>query len=174
ETQIRLLAKKENFSVVSVGESFRAFQKKGGNLNQAVARAYRVGSLEPMWLASYFMMEGFLKVSDKKGIIFDGAGRTLSEAKLFNDVANWCKRPYVVIYLRISNEEAMERQISRGRSDSNSLTKVHARLKEFEKHTTSACAFFKKNEKLITVQAEGSIQAIHEQIIRELHRIKKH
>lgn len=172
ETQISLLSKKIDCTVVSIGESFRIFQKKKGELNQAVELAYTSGSLEPIWLASYFMMAGFLKVSDKKSLIFDGAGRTLSEARLFHDVAQWCKRAYVVIYLDISDKEAIERQIGRGRSDSNSVAKVRARLKEFENHTKFACVFFKKHKKIITIPAEGSIQEIHDQILQELRRIK--
>lgn len=173
ETQIRLLAKQTGFTIVSIGESFRRFQKKRGKLGRAVMRAYATGSLEPTWLASHFMTAGFLAVSDTDGIILDGAGRTLPEAKLFDEITRWLARRYVVIYLNISDREAVARQVGRARSDSDSKAKIRARLKEFEQHTKPACDFFRRKNVLIDLPAEGSIWSIHTRIISELEMASK-
>ena len=170
ETQIRLLKKRTGFKIISIGRCFRIFQKKSGKLAKAVRHAYKTGSLEPSWLADYCMSSGFVETNDRTGIIFDGAGRTLLEAKLFDKLSHWSDRKYAVMYLDITDKEAMQRQLDRKRNDSDSKKKIRVRLIEFTRHTKPAVKYFKQKRVLIPIPAEGAIEKIHAHILRKLKK----
>lgn len=164
ETQAELLAQKTGFSVFSTGRRFREIRKEETNLGERVRETLDKGLLLPAWLASYLFQEVILKTDPAEGLIFEGTGRALSEAELFHNVAEWLGRPYVVLNLAISDDEAVLRQVARGRADSDTEEKVRVRLREYEKHTAPVMNFFKKQGVLTDVDGERSIEAIHEDV----------
>lgn len=166
ETQAELLAQKTGFTVFSTGKKFREIREEKTGLGLRIKETVDKGLLLPAWLASYLFQEVILKTDPEEGLIFEGTGRALSEAELFHNVADWLGRPYAVLNLAISDDEAVHRQVGRGRADSNTEEKVRIRLGEYEKHTAPVIDFFKKKEVLITVDGERSIEAIHQDIAR--------
>jgi len=164
ETQADLLAHKTGFQVFSTGQRFREIREENTNLGSRVRESVDKGLLLPAWLASYLFQEVILKTAPEDGLIFEGTGRALSEAELFHDVASWLARPYAVLNLVISDNEAVKRQVGRGRSDSNTEEKVRVRLGEYEKHTAPVIDFFEKKKVLINVDGERSVEEIHNDI----------
>ena len=164
ETQAKRLAEKTGFTVFSTGERFREIRKDDTNLGVRVRETLDQGKLLPHWLASYLFQETILHVPLDHGLIFEGTGRALSEAELFDEVAGWLGRPYRVVNLRISDEVAVNRQVGRGRADSDTEEKVRVRLNEYEKHTAPVIEFFKQRGVLIDIDGERSIDEIQKEI----------
>jgi adenylate kinase len=164
ETQARLLAEETGFKVFSTGDRFREIRKEDTNLGTRVRETLDQGRLLPHWLASYLFQEAILHVPLSQGLIFEGTGRALSEAELFDEVALWLGRSYRVINLTISDDEAVKRQIGRGRADSDTEEKVRVRLAEYEKHTAPVIDFFKKKGVLIDIDGKRPIDEIQKEI----------
>lgn len=164
ETQAKLLAEKMGFTVFSTGVRFREIREEDTNLGHRVRETVDQGLLLPAWLASYLFQEAMLRVPLEQGLIFEGTGRALSEAKLFDEVAVWLGRPYRVLNLRISDNEAIKRQVGRGRHDSDTEEKVRVRLAEYETHTAPVIDFFRGNGTLIDVDGERSVEEIQKEI----------
>lgn len=166
ETQAELLAEKLGYRVFSTGKRFRELREGTGPLSEKVRETYDKSMLLPAWLASYLFQEAILHLKKEDGIIFEGTGRRVDEARLFHEVATWLGREYKVINLDISDDEAVRRQVGRGREDSNTEEKVRVRLNEYEKHTEPVISFFREQNVLIDVSGERPIPAIHEDIAK--------
>ncbi len=168
ETQAELLAKKTGFEIFSTGREFRRLKEESSPLGMHVRETYEKGLLMPAWLASYLFQSALLHKRDEEGVIFEGTGRRLTEAELFHEVATWLGRSYAVVNLDISDDEAVKRQVGRGRADSNTEEKVRTRLKEYDDHTAPVIDFFKKQKVLIEVRGEGTIEQIHADVLSRL------
>ncbi len=168
ETQATLLAEKTGFEIFSTGSKFRELREEKSALGERVRETVDKGLLLPHWLASYLFQTSLLHVGKDAGIIYEGTGRRLPEAELFDEVATWLKRPYRVINLHIGDEEAIKRQVGRGRADSDSEEKVRVRLAEYDQHTAPVIDFFEEKGVLLEVQGERPVEVIHEDIIKIL------
>lgn len=164
ETQAKILSEKTGFSIFSAGNRFREIRALDNNLGNRVRETLDQGKLLPAWLASYLFQEAILHLPLTEGIILEGTGRALSEAELFDEVAAWLGRSYRVINLRISDEEAVKRQLGRGRHDSNTEEKIRVRLAEYEKHTAPVIEFFEKKGVLIDIDGGRSVDEIQKEI----------
>lgn len=165
ETQAELLATKTGFKVFSAGRRFRELKEGTGPLAEKIRETLDRGYLLPAWLAAYSFQEVILHIGKDDGIIMEGTGRKIDEAKLFHEVATWLGREYKVINLDISDDEAVKRQVGRGRADSNTEEKVRVRLNEYEKHTEPVISFFREQGVLIDVPGERLVEEIHADIL---------
>ncbi len=172
ETQARLLASKTGYHIFSSGERFRELREHRDSLGQRVKEYYDAGKLMPAWFAEFLFEEALFKLSPDTGIIFEGTGRKLEEAQLFDEVAAWLGRTYVVVYLDISEEEAMKRQLlraqSKNRPESDSEEKIRMRFEEYNMNTALALTFFKGKGLVIDVSGERSVEEIHADICMKL------
>ncbi|MEK9177010.1 MAG: nucleoside monophosphate kinase [Patescibacteria group bacterium] len=165
ETQAELLATKIGFEVFSTGREFRKLKDQGTPLGTHVRETYEKGLLLPAWLASYLFESVILHKRDNEGVIFEGTGRRLPEAELFHEIATWLGRPYTVVNLDISDDEAVKRQVGRGRADSDTEEKVRVRLKEYDDHTAPVIEFFKRQNVLLNIPGERTIEEMHADIV---------
>lgn len=168
ETQAELLAKKIGFEIFSTGREFRKLKEDVSPLGVHVRETYEKGLLLPAWLASYLFQTAILHKRDEDGLIFEGTGRRLPEAELFHEVATWLGREYRVVNLDISDDEAVRRQVGRGRADSDTEEKVRVRLAEYDAHTAPVIEFFRKQGVLVNVSGERSIEEIHADVSAKL------
>jgi adenylate kinase len=172
ETQADLLSKKTGFAVFSTGKKFRELRENTDALGQNVREAYDTAKLLPVWFAEYLFEDALFKLHNDEGIIFEGTGRARDEAELFDEVAHWLGREYCVVYLDLPEEEARRRQMERAkvqnRTDSNTEAKITTRFEEYNLHTAKALEFFREKGVVIEVPAEGTIEAIHADIIAKL------
>ncbi len=164
ETQARRLAEDTGFHLFSTGERFRELREHRDALGARVKEVYDTGRLMPTWFAEYLFEDALLRLPYGTGVIFEGTGRWRGEAELFDEVATWLGRKYLVIHLDVSEEEALRRQLARAktqdRPDSNSEEKVRIRFREFNEHTRKAIEFFEQKGKMIRVDGEQAPDAI--------------
>ena len=169
ETQARLMAEKTGFHVMSTGEKFRELRQHRDSLGEHIRTEYDAGRLIPDWFADYLSIEAIIHLSSEAGVIFEGSGRTVEQAKLFHDVTGWLGRPYRVINLDITEDVARHRQIERAkvtsRPDSDDEDKIKIRFEAYNKHTAPAIEFFRTKGGVIDIDGEGTIDEIHDRIM---------
>ena len=172
ETQANLLAEKTGFTVFSTGKKFRELRERTDALGMHVKEAYDTAKLLPVWFAEYLFEDALFNLGADDGIIFEGTGRALTEAELFHEVTTWLGRPYTVINLDLDETEARRRQVERAlvqsRPDSNTEAKITTRFNEYNAHTAKALEFFREKGVVVDVPAEGTVEAIHRDIVSKL------
>lgn len=168
ETQAHLLAEKTGFSILSTGEKFRELREHRNALGEHVRKEYDAGHLLPDWFADYLFEEAILNLPPESGIIFEGSGRSKDQAAVVHMVCQWLNRPYVVVYLDISDDEAVKRMMGRGRADSNTEEKIRTRLAAFAQTTTPALDYYRANGVLVEIPGERTIEEIHRDIVSRL------
>ena len=134
-TQAALLEKENGFGTFSSGARFREIAATGTTLGKRVGEVIDSGVFMPHWFATYVFQEKVFNTSSQDGIIFDGVARKPEEALLFHEVMSWVDRPYLVIYLKVSEESVRGRLVLRkeeqGRDD-DSEEGVTSRLSQFD------------------------------------------
>ncbi len=187
----------ENFKLdhISTGDLFRNEIKNDGPLASKIKELMVNGQLIPdditNELASNAIMDSFKK-SD--GFILDGYPRTIAQAEFLTKICNIDK----VFYLNISSDLLVKRIVGRRicpqcatnyniyfskpkvegicdkcnspltqRKDDNEETLV-SRIREYETKTAPLVDFYKKEGKLITVDASQDINEVYNTIKSEL------
>lgn len=168
--QAELLSKKTGFKIFSSGEKFRELRAKDNWLAKRIKEDYDKGLLMPHWFASFIFEEALLNLSDDEGLIFEGTGRKIPEAELFNEVALWLRREYIVFDIKVSNEEVINRSLKRGRADGldADVDKIKVRLEEYKKFTEPAITYFKNLGKVVEINGEQPIDAVHNDIVKAI------
>ena len=111
--QSKFLSKETGFNIVSSGKRFREIASHDTIIGHKVKDVIDNGLLMPHWFASYIFLDTTIHLENKGGAIFDGAARKKPEAELFHDVMTWLERPYMAIYINVSDEVAIERIMKR-------------------------------------------------------------
>ncbi len=170
-TQARLLAQKLGGDIYSSGNRLREMAKGHGYVADKVKKVIDEGGLLPAWFSSHMFVEVLLGLGKDDNVVFEGACRRLPEAQAFAETAAWLERPYQAIHLSISDAE-VERRIAlrkgiQGRADDASDTVEH-RIKEYKDNTMPAIEFFRTEGKLIEINGEQTIEAVHADILKAL------
>ena len=94
------------------------------------------GLLMPYWFATYLFLKELFALPEDTSAIFEGFNRKMSEAELNTEALAWLKRPFLVVHLKVSDEEIIHRielrKRSEGRADDSA---VDERLKEYRTYT---------------------------------------
>ena len=109
-------------------------------------------------------------MSSNKHLIADGYPRTLVQSKNFEEMIKFYKRENIkIIYIELSKEEAMKRNLLRGRND-DTKEGIEKRFDEYVNNVIPAMDYFKgKTDYMIyTINGEQSVEAVHKDIIKAL------
>ena len=170
-TQTALLQEKNNYDSFSSGQRFREIAASDTSLGMRVKDVIDSGMFMPHWFATYVFQDKVFNTSSRVGIIFDGVARKEPEAQLFHDVMSWVKRPYLVIYLKVSEGSVRGRlgirKETEGRADDNEEG-ITNRLNQFNGETRKSIEFFKKKGNLLEIDGEGTPEEIHQVILNAL------
>lgn len=170
-TQAQLLAEKSSFRVFGASDHLRKFAAAHPQAGDRILDDINHGVLVPHWIMSSLWIMEMMDLGQHDGIIFDGAVRKEEEAKLFHDVMTWLHRPYIVVYLKVSDEELRKRLElradieARADDDGDVITK---RLEEYTKNTQPSLDFFKTHGTLLEIDGERTIEAIHDDLMQQL------
>jgi adenylate kinase len=115
---------------------------------------------------------------DVAGFLFDGFPRTAIQAQELDDLLakkNTCID--VMLALEVSEEELIKRLVKRGqisgRSDDSNEMIIRARLIEYHKKTASVADHYQKENKVVMVRGEGTIEDIFNRLTDEIDRLMK-
>ena len=176
-TQIALLMeylkKKDNKDIVFAGTG-DGFRKLIGLENQTaslVKEYVSKGELVPDFLTNAIFLNILVSsLSKEKHLIADGYPRTVVQAESFEAMIKFYKRDNIkIIYIEISEEEAVKRNLKRGRADDVEEA-LRRRLNEYKNNVAPAMNYFKDKDgyEILTVNGEQSVERVQSDILKVL------
>lgn len=164
-TQAALLSEATGFKVTASGDLFRALMKEETEVGRKMKSEVEQGLLAPDWFAMYLFQKSVLNLPSSEGVIFDGFGRKVPEAKVVVEVLNWLGRPFKAVHVKVSDAEIIERLGKRaavsGRADDHAVEK---RLEEYRFYTDPSIEVFREAGALVEVNGEGEVATIQSDI----------
>jgi len=174
-TQALKLVEKYKLIHLSTGDIFRA-NIKGGTELGVLAKSYmEKGELVPNEVTIKMLESEVNKQSNPKGFIFDGFPRTTAQAQALDKFLSGKSISISrTLALEVDEEELTKRIILRGkesgRVDDQNEEIVRNRVKEYNNKTAPLKDFYKKKNKLRTVNGIGSIDDIFEKLCSEIEK----
>ncbi len=154
-TQGKRIAAARGWTHFSTGEQFRVMREEDSILGARVKEIYDRGGLLPDWFATYLFEKAILNIGQEAGIVCEGYPRSVQQAHMFEEIAVWINRPYVVIDLEVSDEIVTERMLKRAevenRPDSSTVEQIQGRLATYNEHTKPVLDFFRAQNKLVVI-----------------------
>ena len=173
-TQVALLqtflSSKDKTPILHVesGPMFRDFIFGEEFTNKRSREIYDSDDLQPSFLGCFMWSKALVdKATGGQHIIFDGAARTLVEAKVLETVFEFYGiTKSFVINLEVSRDWSEKRLLARGRADDASLEKIDKRLNWFEEDTLKAIDYYEKSSdyEYVKIDGEQAIEKVHESI----------
>lgn len=149
-TQGKLLARFLGLPYVSTGDVFRGL---GGEIKQILDQ----GKLIDDQTTSKIVEEKLKGEEYRNGFIFDGYPRTMEQIKLFDPGFD------KVIYLFLSDAEAIKRLLARGRED-DTEDAIAERLRNYHLQTDPVLDYYRQKGTLQKIDGLGSIEEIRRRI----------
>jgi adenylate kinase len=154
------------------GNVFRTLIESGSYVGTLIKDSITRGELQPNFLTNTIFTEILIKELDKdKHLIADGYPRTIVQAENFEQMVKFFERKDVkIIYIELSKDEAMKRNLLRGRHD-DTKEGLARRFKEYEDNVVPAMNYLKDKPgfSVYTINGEQSIEAVHQDIIKALN-----
>jgi adenylate kinase len=176
-TQIKLLqeylSKKDGREQVYAypGGEYRKLIDSGNYTSQLVKDSYNRGELQPDFLTNSIFVNIILaSISPDKHILVDGYPRTLAQSAEFEKIMKYYGRKSVkIIYIEISEAEAMKRNLARGRSD-DTEEGIKRRFEEYKNNVIPSMKYFdgKPGYEFYKINGEQTIEKVHQDIMSAL------
>jgi adenylate kinase len=176
-TQVKLLMdvlkKQDSKDIIYAypGEEYRTMIASGNQTGQIVSAAYNRGELQPDFLTisivNHILMSS---ITESKHVIADGYPRTVVQSEAFETIMKYYGRTDIkIIYIELGKEEAMKRNLLRGRSD-DTKEGIAKRFDEYMNNVIPAMNYFKdkKDYTFFSINGEQSVEAVHKDILRAL------
>ncbi len=154
------------------GNEYRRLVEEQNFTGQLIKESMERGHLQPDFLTDS-IVTNILAVALKpeKHLIFDGYPRTLVQSETLDAQVKFFKREDVkIVYIELSKEEAMKRNLARGRAD-DTKEGIEKRFDEYVNKVVPSMNYFKdkKGYSIYTVNGEQSILDVHKDIIKALN-----
>lgn len=156
---------------LETGEKLREFIKEENYSAKLTKEVLETGGLMPafmpIWLWTSFLVKNF---TGDEHIILDGLCRRKYEAPILDTALKFYKRENAsIIIIDTSNEWSIARALERGRSDDD-ISEIKKRLEWYDDEVVSAINLLKAEPgyKVIHVNGEQTIEAVHAEIIQKL------
>lgn len=163
-TQGNLLSRKLEIPYLSTGHIFRELAKEKTKIGRYIKEIMNAGYLIPD-KKTVEIVDKYLKRPEyQRGYIIDGFPRTIAQAEFFKNGAD------KVIYLKVSDEEALKRITFRngeGREDETPAA-IKKRIELFHKLTKPVLDFYQRRGILVEIDGERTIEEINKDIMVKL------
>lgn len=151
-TQARLLTERlqreGHTHFIETGQLLRDYAHHAGTFGaQRIRETIDSGNLVPQAVSSHMWSGILLKsVGEHDNVVFDGAARSVDEARLFNGMLQWLGRPYDIFILEVDPKTALERALARTGAKRADDTEegMKNRLAWFREKTMPAIDFMKE------------------------------
>lgn len=173
EFLIDFLKKKDAKEIVYVypGGEYRKMIESGSYTGNLVKDSLQAGNLQPDFLTtSIFTNILISSLTADKHFISDGYPRTISQAESFEAMVKFYDRKDVkIIYIEISKEEALRRNLARGRKD-DTREGIEKRFEEYTNNVIPAMNYFKDKAgyTFYKINGEQSREDVFRDIIKAL------
>ena len=178
-TQARLLSGKLNRPLIVVSDLLRERARDDpGEIGQACRDVFANHTYLDPSLVGRIVTDRLSQDDTSGGFVLDGGNRTVEETEHFPQTlesANRQEMKIVILSLRLSGWESMERLIGRGRED-DTVEGALSRLGRFYNRLGERASVMRRNWEFIQVDARGSdednkeksMQEVNERIIKRL------
>ena len=178
-TQALKLKLKYGLIHVSTGDIFRSEIAAQSILGDELKSFMDRGRLVPDDL-TFRILNSYLdnnRLMQTQGILFDGFPRTLVQAEILDQNLNERNEPLdVVLSLIVNEDEVVQRILKRGltsgRPDDNDESIIRKRMQVYRDQTLPLAAYYRKQNKYIELNGEGTIEEVFESLCTEIDRIK--
>lgn len=157
-TQAKLLSEFLKIPVISTGDIFRELAQA----DEMIRGILEKGKLVENWTTTQVVRERVKQSDCKNGFILDGYPRNLEQIKLFDPGFD------KVIYLKLSDEQAIKRLLARGRDDDTEES-ISKRLKTYHEQTDPMLDYYRRAGLLNEVDSQGTIEQVEQRIRDQLN-----
>jgi adenylate kinase len=157
-TQGKLLAEYLKIPYISTGDIFREMAP----VNEMIRGILGKGELIDDWTTIQVVRERVKKPDCKNGFILDGYPRNLAQLRLFDPGFD------KVIYLKLSDEQALKRLLARGRED-DTKESIAKRLKTYHEQADSMLDYYRRQSSLSEVDGQETIEEIQQRVRDQLN-----
>ena len=174
----------------------RLLASESSPLGQKVKSIIEAGRLVPNEVVMEIIEDFMKKIPHASKIVFDGIPRQTEQAETFDALMQNHHRDFRGILFELSREKAEQRLLKRRmctvcktiypadfekencekcggalavRKDDN-LESIRIRLDLFEQETIPVVERYKKKDRMISINADQSIEAVNEEFLNKLHQ----
>lgn len=176
-TQVKLLMeylkKKDDREIVYAypGDEYRRLIELGNFTGKLIKESVGRGELQPGFLSDAIVANILItSLTPDKHLIADGYPREVTQSESFEKILRFYQRGDVkIIYIELSKEEAMKRNLLRGRHD-DTKEGIEKRFDEYVNKVIPAMNYFKSKDgyTIYTINGEQSVENVHKEIISAL------
>lgn len=132
---------------IETGDYFRKYIKEPGSTWDRARKVIEIGGRQPDFLAVWMWATAFIEnFRGNEHIVFDGAPRALTEAKILDTALPFYNRINpAVVFLNVSQVWAEDKLRGRGRTDDLNPEVVARRLAFFIKDVVPAIEYYQSN-----------------------------
>ena len=174
EFLMNFLKKRDNLECVqiSLGNEYRKLIESGGYAGTLVKDSVTRGVLQPGFLTDAIFANVLISsLTPVKHLMTDGYPRTIEQSESFEKMMKFFKRDEIkIIYIKISEEEAIKRNLLRGRHD-DTKEGIAKRFDEYVNNVVPSMNYFKDKTgyTIYTINSEQSREDVFKDIIKALN-----
>lgn len=175
-TQATILKEKYGLIHISTGDLFRNHIKNETHLGKLAQSYMNQGELVPDQVTINMLQEEIENTPNAKGFIFDGFPRTISQAEALDKfLISKGMSVEATLALDAEDEVLIQRLIERGkvsgRTDDQDEEKIRNRFVEYNQKTEPLIDFYRKQNKLHTINGIGTIEEITQRLSHEIDQL---
>jgi adenylate kinase family enzyme len=156
---------------IETGAAFRDFAKKDNFTAQLVKKSLDSGSLLPEFLPVWIWTQFFVdNVRENEHILLDGLARRPDEVPILAKALEFYERAQPqIIFLQLTDEEATERLLGRGRSDDD-MAEIKKRLTWFNENVIPAVHAWRNFPEVVVheISSTPPIEEVHQSVLKTL------
>lgn len=161
-TQGNLLSEKFGVPYLSTGHIFRKLAQEKTKIGRYIKETMGAGFLIPDDKTIEIANKYLSRPEYKDGYILDGFPRTVGQAESFKEKVD------KVVYLKVSDEEALRRLTGQGDRPDNTTEAIQKRIEQFHELTEPVIHYYKDKGILIEVDGEKPIEEVYASIMSNL------
>lgn len=168
-TQAQILAQKFSLEIFEMGAQLRSVKERGDDFANQVKAIVDTGGYVPDWMIEIVFKNYFENHSHDR-MLFDGVPRTLQQSSIFDKVINEQEFPKPwVLHINLSKETSLKRLLARARED-DTVKIIENRLKNHHELTEPVIEKYRRENRVISINGEPSVQEVTKQIFSELDK----
>lgn len=160
-TQGKLLAEKLKVPYISTGDIFRRMATKDTQEGRTIRKILASGNLIDDQATGAVVRRRLQEADTQAGFVIDGYPRNLNQVEIFDPGFD------LVIYLSLTDTEAVERLMQRGRED-DTKELIEQRIKLYQEQTEPMLKYYEDKGLLKKIAADLSIKDIESKIWGEI------
>ena len=174
-TQSEKIIEKYHLVHLSTGDLLRSQIAQQTALGLEAKKLMDKGQLVPDEVVVGMISTALEENPQAKGFLFDGFPRTAAQAEALDSLLELKKTPVrVMLALDVTEDELIKRILKRGqssgRSDDADEAIIAERVAEYKNKTEAVADYYRKEDKVVMVPGEGSINEIFERLSVEIEK----